>query len=167
MAVYARETRIDAPLDRVWRFHGRPEGLAALTPDWFGLRVESVVGPDGEPEPAELLEGSELRLSTRAFGFGPRQSWRSVIVERRREDDEAVFRDRMEEGPFPEWEHTHRFVAEHGATLVRDRVAYRLPGGPLSPLLSRLAVVGLGPTFRYRHRRAKQLLEEEGWTGWD
>jgi len=167
MAVYRRKTRVRAPFERVWRFHARVEGLLALTPEWFDLRVESVVGPDGEADPEELLEGSEISSSVRPFGIGPRRTWLSVIVERHREDGAGLFRDRMEDGPFDRWEHTHAFYADDGATVIRDRVEYEFPGGPLGPVLSELAVVGFEPMFRHRHRRTRKLLEEEGWQGWD
>lgn len=167
MALYTRATRIRAPFERVWRFHARPEGLLALTPGWVGLRIESAVGPTGDPDPQELSAGSAVVVSVRPFGVGPRRGWRSVIEERRRDDGAGLFRDRMESGPFDRWEHTHAFYADDGSTVVRDRVDYELAGGSVGPVLSRLAVVGLGPTFRYRHRRTRQLLEAEEWGGWD
>lgn len=154
MTVYSKESRVDAPLDEVWAFHGRIEGLVALTPDFLGLRVEEV---RGESDP--LTVGTEVRLSVRPFGVGPRQAWTSRIVERRREESRAVLRDEMVDGPFERWTHTHEFVADGDATVLRDRVAYRLPGGPVGPLASALAWPGLALAFRYRHRKTRELLE--------
>lgn len=159
MPVFERETRVAAPLDEVWSFYSRVSGLEALTPGWLGLRVEAVTGPDGEPDPDVLEEGSRVRLSVRPFGAGPRQSWTSVIVEREQRDGAAVFSDEMVEGPFDQWVHTHRFFADGPATVVRDRVEYRLPGGSLGDLAGPLARAGLEPMFRYRHRKTKELLE--------
>lgn len=129
----------------------------ALTPDWLGLRIEWVRGPDGDPDPAVLEAGSEVRVSVRPFGVGPRQSWTSRITARERTGGEAVFRDVMLDGPFAAWTHTHRFRAAGGGTIVTDDVEYALPW-PLGPV-SRVAVVGLAPMFAYRHRRTRALLE--------
>lgn len=169
MPTYQREVRVDAPLDEVWAFHSRIEGLEALTPDWMHLRVEGVHRPDGDDadggdtnayaEDADVLNaGTELRVSIRPFGVGPRQRWTSRIVRRERENRSAVFEDVMEDGPFPRWRHTHQFLAEGVAeTLIRDRVEYELPvvGGLLGPL----GWLGFEPTFRERHRRTKRILE--------
>lgn len=109
MAVYERRSRISAPLEDVWEFHARIEGLLAVTPSWMNIRVESSRGPDGEPDPERLAEGTEVTLSVRPFGVGPRQRWTSRIVDLERRDDAAWFRDEMIDGPFPRWAHTHRF----------------------------------------------------------
>ncbi|AGN00011.1 hypothetical protein L593_00280 [Salinarchaeum sp. Harcht-Bsk1] len=160
MAVYERTTRVRAPFEEVWEFHATTDGLVALTPNWLGLKVEEVTGPDGEPDPAELVEGSEIQLSLRPFGVGPRRRTKSVIVERREQDGTAFFRDRMVEGPFSEWLHTHAFYAGEDDTIVRDRVEYELPGGAPGRLAARAMVVGMAPMFRYRHRRTRELLED-------
>lgn len=159
MARYRRETVVDAPLSRVWEFHSTVDGLLALTPDWLGLSVERVRGPDGELDPTTLAEGSEISLSTRAFGIGPKQSWTSHIVERERSDDRAWFRDTMDDGPFQRWDHTHLFEQADGGTRIVDRIEYELPPGAVGRTVSPIAVVGLEPMFRYRHRRTKALLE--------
>lgn len=159
MAVYQRRIRVAASLDDVWEFHSRVTGLEALTPDWMNLRVEDVRGPEGDPDPDVLYAGSRIRASVRPFGVGPRQRWTSVITEREREDGAAYFRDEMEDGPFREWEHTHRFFADGDETVVDDRVSYALPFGGVGEALARLARVGLDPMFRYRHRRTRELLE--------
>lgn len=158
MHTYTRRTRIDAPLEDVWAFHSRIEGLTAVTPNWMGLRVERVVGPDGAADPPELLTGCRIRMSVRPFGIGPRQRWVARIVERTREEGRAQFVDIMEEGPFARWQHTHQFFADGGETVLVDRVEYALP---VADVLGPLAIVGFEPMFRYRHRALKQHVFSE------
>ncbi|MBX0293728.1 SRPBCC family protein [Haloarcula nitratireducens] len=162
MVVFEREVRVAAPLPEVWAFHSTSDGLVALTPDWMHLRVEETRGPDGDPNPEVLGEGAVVISTARPFGVGPRQRWVSEIVERRFDEDEgtAVFRDVMRDGPFPKWEHTHRFRADgDDATIVHDRVEYELPGGPFGRAVGPVGFLGMEPVFRYRHQRTKELLE--------
>jgi ligand-binding SRPBCC domain-containing protein len=159
MARYTRRTRVAAPLDRVREFHERIDGLEALTPGWMNLDVEAVRGPEGESDPEVLETGSQIRLSMRPFGVGPRQRWVSRIVARERSEGSAMFRDDMQGGPFETWVHTHRFFADGDETVVEDDVEYELPCGPLGRAASRFAVVGFEPMFRYRHRKTRDLLE--------
>lgn len=161
MARYERSVRVCAPLSEVWEFHSTERGLEALTPDWMGLRVESVVGPDGDPDPDVLEAGSVLESSVRPFGVGPRQRWVSEITDRESEEGSAYFRDVMTDGPFAEWEHTHLFFADGDSTVVTDRVEYVFPGGSLGRAVSPFAVVGFEPMFRYRHRKTRELLERK------
>ena len=160
MAIYERETRIDAPLDAVWEFHSTVEGLRALTPEWARLRVEAVIGPDGDPLPtsAPLETGTTVHLSVRPFGIGSRREWISEIVDRDRRTGAAYFRDEMRDGPFRRWIHTHAFFADDGATRLRDRVEYRSPAGPGADPFGR-PILDAG--FRYRHRRTRELLGDD------
>ncbi|WP_135364076.1 SRPBCC family protein [Halosimplex halophilum] len=157
MPVYERETVVDAPFEEVWEFHSRASGLEALTPDWMRLRVESSVGPDGEPDPEVLETGSKVEATVAPFGVAPRQRWVSYIAAREEGDGEALFRDEMLRGPFPEWVHTHSFEAVEGGTRVHDRVEYELP--VVRGLLGPLGRIGFEPMFRYRHRKTRELLE--------
>jgi ligand-binding SRPBCC domain-containing protein len=161
MANYHRQVRVNAPLDDVWEFHSRIEGLVGLTPEWMNLRVEEVRGPDGERDPDTLEAGSRARLSVRPLGIGPRQRWVSEIVARERDEGEGVFRDVMHGGPFPEWTHTHRFVARGDDTVIHDDVEYRLPLDGLGDLASPFAAVGFEPMFRYRHRKTREHFADE------
>ncbi|WP_313695625.1 SRPBCC family protein [Halorarum halobium] len=160
MSTYRRRTHVDAPFEEVWSFHSRQSGLESVTPAFMNLRIERVVGPDGELDPEVLEPGTRLEMSVRPFGVGPRQPWTALIRERARGDDQGYFVDTMEEGPFPRWRHTHRFRAEDGGTLVQDEVQYRLPGGAVGRVLGPFAQVGFEPMFRDRHRRTRALLEE-------
>lgn len=160
MATYERSVRVQAPFDEVWNFYSRARGLVELSPNWLHLHVEEIRGPDGEAEPDELVAGTRVHVSARPFGAGPRQRWISEIVERDEGDGQATFRDVMHDGPFPHWEHTHRFEDLGDATEVHDRVEYDLPGGPLGRAVSPFGVVGFEPMFAFRHRRTKALLED-------
>lgn len=158
MPTYRRETRIAAPLEEVWEFHSRAEGLDALTPGWMGMAVESVRGPDGERDPEVLEQGAQLRLSVRPFGVGPHRVVTARIIERRREEGRAWFRDDMVGGPFRKWEHTHSFFGDGDDTVMVDTVEYELPGGRLSALASPLATLGFEGMFRRRHAKTRELL---------
>lgn len=157
MAVYTRGSEVAAPFAEVWELHSRVETLEALTPDWLHLRVDRAVDVESGDPTDVLVEGTRVESSIRPFGVGPRQEWVSVIEAREERDGAANFRDVMVEGPFPRWEHTHAFLAlGDDATLVHDRVVYRLPVlGPLSVL----GRVGLAPMFQYRHGRVRTLLK--------
>ncbi|OLZ41594.1 cyclase [Natrinema saccharevitans] len=159
MPTYERETTVRSPFEDVWAFHSQISGLEGLTPDWMNLRVERVIGPDGEPDPNVLEPGSEIALSMRPFGVGPRQHWTSVITAREREDGSAYFRDEMVHGPFDRWEHTHSFYADGRRTRLRDRVTYELPLGGLGDAIGPLSNLGFEAMFRARHRLAKARLE--------
>lgn len=156
MVEFERRTRVEAPFETVWDFHAGIEGLVALTPSVLDLRVEAVRGPEGESDPPVLAVGAEVDLSLRPLGAGPRVRWTSRITERDRTDVAAHFRDEMVEGPFRRWDHTHRFRALDGGTLVIDRVEY-VP--PLAPFAIPFSRIGLGVMFRERHRRLRRLLE--------
>lgn len=157
MAVYERTARIHAPLEDVWQFHSSPDGLAAVSPRWLELAVERIVDPDGGPTD-EFTEGTEVTLSVRPFGIGPRQRWTSRIVSRLRGDSHAEFEDVMLDGPFPRWHHTHRFEAVRGGTRMTDRVEYELPLGLLEGL-SWIGWPGFAVVFADRHRRTRAHLE--------
>ncbi|MXV62367.1 cyclase [Natronorubrum sp. JWXQ-INN-674] len=164
MPSYDRRTTIDAPLADVWQFHSGIEALEAVTPDWMGLRVESVMGPVGDLDPGRLDAGTEISLSIRPFGAGPRQYWTSLITERERGDGAAYFRDRMIRGPFAHWEHTHAFYADGDRTLLRDHVEYELlPDrgglGRVNDVVSPFSRIGFETMFRARHRETKARLE--------
>ncbi|WP_254529934.1 SRPBCC family protein [Natrinema gelatinilyticum] len=159
MPTYERETTVDSPFEDVWEFNSRISGLEAVTPDWMHLRVERVIGPDGGPSPDVLEPGSEVALSIRPFGIGPRQHWTSVITDRERHEGSAYFRDEMVHGPFDRWEHTHAFYADGNRTVVRDRVTYELPLGGIGDAIAPLSQVGFEAMFRARHRLAKARLE--------
>jgi ligand-binding SRPBCC domain-containing protein len=159
MPTYTRRTRVPAPLEDVWAFHSRVEGLETLTPDFLNLEIEAVHGPEGEPNPEVLETGSKIQMSLQPFGVGSRQRWVSHITDREREDGRAWFRDEMVDGPFPHWVHTHTFFADGEETLVEDRVEYELPLGPLSEAFGPLGVVGFEPMFRDRHKRTREFFE--------
>ncbi|ELZ35121.1 cyclase/dehydrase [Halorubrum distributum JCM 13916] len=154
-----------APIEDVWAFHSTVDGLRELTPDWMRLRIDGVTGPDGSPDPGALVAGSEIEMSMRPFGAGPRQRWTSRIVEREPDgttqpERSARFVDEMEGGPFRRWEHTHAFYADGDETLLVDTVAYRLPLGPLGDAVGPMAKVGFEGMFRDRHRRTVERFTE-------
>lgn len=171
MPSYERRTTIAAPFEDAWQFHSGIEGLESVTPDWMGLRVESMLGPDGERDPERLEAGTEISLSMRPFGVGPRQHWTSLIIDRERGDDAAYFRDEMVHGPFDRWRHTHAFYADGGdsaddeRTILQDHVEYELPGAGIAGLGSLInaatpvSQIGFEAMFRARHRKTKALLE--------
>lgn len=156
MAVYERSSLVRAPFDEVWRFHASIDGLEAVTPGWFNLRVESVVAPNNVSD--ELVEDSEVTLSIRPFGVGPRLSWTSRVVRRDRNDRQGVLVDAMHDGPFPRWHHTHQLVATDDGTRLTDRVEYTLPLGRAS-VLSGFAWPGFAAVFALRHRETRRQLE--------
>ncbi len=137
---FLREALLPAPVAEAFAWHARPGALERLLPSWGDVRVLSRTGG--------LENGARVELSVPA---GPlRVKW---LIEHRDVDPPHEFRDLSLRGPFPLWDHRHRFEPRGAAecTLV-DRIDYACPGGPLGRALgSRHVRRQLERMFRYRH----------------
>ena len=132
--------------EEVFGFFSDPWNLEAITPPWLRFRILDA--------PARLERGSLLRYRLRLFGVP--LGWRTEIAQWQ---PPRSFTDVQVAGPYPYWEHTHRFRPVTGGTEVYDHVRYRVPGGPIAAPLERLLVRRrLEEIFDYRRERLAVLL---------
>ena len=133
-------------IEDVFDFFAKPGNLEAITPPWLRFRIRDA--------PVRLESGSRLRYRLRLFGWPVR--WLTEITAWK---PPRSFTDVQRAGPYPLWEHTHRFSRVPGGTEIYDHVRYRVPGGPLAPFVQRLFVGRwLDEIFDYRRERLAELL---------
>ena len=143
--VLRREQWIPAPLDEVFAFFSDAANLERITPRWVGFRILT-------PQPIEMAREARLEYVLRFGGIPVR--WRTRVTEWTPPDG---FVDVQERGPYPLWEHTHRFEALGGGVLMTDVVRYALPFGPLGRVVHALAVrAALAAIFDYRYERIRE-----------
>ncbi|HWO46646.1 MAG TPA: SRPBCC family protein [Solirubrobacterales bacterium] len=135
-----REQRIDLPIEEAFAFYGDAHNLGRITPPWLGFAVVT-------PRPIEMGVGTLIEYRLRLHRVPVR--WRTRIEAW---EPPRRFVDAQVRGPYSLWEHTHTF-AEDGSegTIIRDRVRYAIPFGPLGELANRLLVRrDLRQIFDYR-----------------
>lgn len=139
---FEARTRFDAPAERVFHLHTTPQSLPRLTPPFDPMQV---VRTDGGIQDGDR---TELRIPL----LGPLTvGW---TAEHRGYRPPNEFRDVQVEGPFASWEHTHRVDPDGpDASVLTDRIAYRLPFGPLGKLGAGFVRHKLERGFRWRHAR--------------
>jgi hypothetical protein len=137
--VLEREQFLPETLERVFDFFSDAANLQVITPSWLGFRIRS-------PLPLEMKPGTRIDYTIR---FGPLpMRWRTHITVW---EPGVRFVDLQERGPYALWEHTHEFAAMGGGVLMRDRVRYALPFGPLGTAAHALLVRALlARIFDYR-----------------
>ena len=136
---------VGVPPDEAFAFFSDPANLEEITPDWLRFRIEAA--------PERLERGSYMRYRLRLLGVPIR--WLTEIVEWA---PPRSFADVQLSGPYTVWEHAHRFRAVPGGTEVFDHVRYRVPGGPLAPLVNLVVRRWLDGIFGYRRERLADLL---------
>jgi ligand-binding SRPBCC domain-containing protein len=145
-----REQWVPQPPERVFPFFENPHNLPLITPPWLGFRVSSV-------RPRTVGPGTVIVYRLHWFRIPYR--WRTLISEwvpNRR------FVDVQLGGPYVLWHHTHAFEERRGGTLLKDRVRYRLPFGPLGVLTHALLVRRqLEGIFDYRARKIAALFADD------
>jgi len=145
--VLERRQWLPLALDQTFAFFAEPENLPRITPPWLGFRILT-------PRPLRMARGLRIDYRVRVLGVPVR--WRSLISVY---DPPHRFCDVQLAGPYRRWEHTHRFQAEGGGTLVHDRVVYDPPLGPLGGALDALLIRRqLDAIFGYRRERIAALL---------
>jgi ligand-binding SRPBCC domain-containing protein len=123
-----REQILPGTPDEVFGFFADAFNLEAITPPWLRFRIVTPgpieMGPGTLIEYRLELHRIPIRWLTRIESWLPGES----------------FVDAQVRGPYRVWHHTHTFEAHERGTLVRDRVRYALPLGPLGGLAHRLVV---------------------------
>ncbi|MGE0028621.1 MAG: SRPBCC family protein [Thermoleophilia bacterium] len=146
---FERSVEIAAPVEAVYAFHLDTRNAAAISPR--GTRIDRVTGR------FPVTPGTVVTMRMRQSAFPVPVNWRvriDAVEPPRRIVDVA------ERSPFRVWRHEHLFAAlGPGRTLMTDRVAYRLPLGPLGRLAAPLARRQLAHAFAERHRLTRDLLE--------
>lgn len=146
--VLESEQLVRAPRARVAEFFERPENLEALTPPFLRFRVLT-------PPPHVMRAGLELDYQIALRGLPLR--WRSRITAY---EPGRSFVDEALRSPYAYWRHLHTFEDRGTDTLVRDRVEYALPLGPLGRLVHALVVRrDLERIFAFRAERMHTLIE--------
>jgi ligand-binding SRPBCC domain-containing protein len=127
--VLEREQRVELSPAHAFEFYGDALNLEAITPPWLGFEVTT-------PAPVDMRAGTLLDYRLKLHRVPVR--WRTRIEVW---DPPLRFVDVQLSGPYSLWEHTHEFEpAGVDATVIRDRVRYALPLGPLGELAHRLFV---------------------------
>jgi|ERR1700722_6272214 len=131
----------------VFAFFADAHNLESLTPPWlkFGLLTQGSI---------QMAVGTLIGYRMRLHAIPVR--WLTRIEEWR---PESSFVDRQLRGPYKLWHHTHIFEDHEEGTLMRDRVRYALPFGPLGEV-AHLAFVrhDLRRIFDYRRDAVARLL---------
>ncbi len=145
--LFEHQQAFRAPLQQVFEFFSVARNLERLTPPW--LRFEVLT-----PEPIEMRTGATIEYRLRLHRVPLR--WISQIESW---EPGRAFEDRQVRGPYRLWHHRHEFEAHEGGTLVRDRVRYSLPLGPLGSIAAAVFVErDLERIFAFRHQAAERLL---------
>ena len=143
--ILERTQRVPVDLDEAFAFFSEARNLEVITPPW--LRFEVLRAPDDLRYGSLILYRLELyrvpiHWLTRIRTWQPPRSF----------VDEEIL------GPYPLWEHTHRFSQVDGGTEIYDHVRYGVPGGPLAPVAQRIVARWLEQIFDYRAWRLKEIL---------
>jgi len=141
-----RAQHVPRPRSEVFAFFSDAHNLEAITPGSCA---------SASPRPARS-DGPRTAIDYRLSLFGVPFGWRSLIGGVRARER---FVDVQVRGPYRTWRHLHEFADAPGGTLVRDRVEYELPLGPLGEAARALFVRrALERIFDHRARVIAALL---------
>ena len=144
---------VPAPVATVWPFFSSAHNLQELTPAWLRFAIVAA--------PPQL--GVDARIDYRLRLHGVPLRWRTRIA---RWEPERCFVDEQERGPYRRWVHTHTFEPLYGGTMIGDRVAFVVRGGPLAGIVRCWFVEpDLRRIFRYRLTRITQRFGGDPSTG--
>jgi ligand-binding SRPBCC domain-containing protein len=104
--------------------------------------------------PVPMHTGARIEYRLSLFGVPAR--WKTRITDWQ---PGVRFVDEQESGPYTLWRHTHEFEAQGQSTIIRDRVEYLEPFGPLGRLAHVLFVKRtLDRVFDFRRDATAKLL---------
>lgn len=134
------------PQGELFEFFGDAYNLEKITPDLLSFKVIT-------PKPIAMHPGTLIDYKLKVRRVPVR--WTTKITAW---DPPYSFCDTQLKGPYKQWVHTHTFTEENGGTRCDDVVEYAPPGGPLAPLINKLAVQDdVIKIFSYRAKVLEEL----------
>ncbi len=128
---------VDANALHDW--HARPGAFERLSPPWQRVTLEQA--------PTGLSAGTRAILRVHLGPFSRR--W---VAEHIEHVPGERFRDVQRSGPFRQFDHTHRFLAAPGGSILEDDIEWQLPLAPWSAPAAGWARASLERAFAWRHR---------------
>jgi ligand-binding SRPBCC domain-containing protein len=132
--LFEQEQLVRRPRREVFAFFADAANLERITPGSLHFEIRS-------PQPIAMRAGATIDYTLSLFGL--RFRWHTLIESfdpGSPESPVSGFVDVQTKGPYRSWRHSHTFSDAPGGTLVRDRVEYEMPFGPLGELARRLFV---------------------------
>jgi len=146
--VLERQQFLPIPLAEAWKFFSTPRNLATITPPEMGFVIRQ---PFDEKD---AYAGQRITYTVKPM-LGIPLTWVTLIA-----DVEAPYKfvDTQLKGPYKRWWHEHSFESVPGGVMMRDRVEYELPLGPLGDLAHGIFVKQkLQRIFDFRTRTLERL----------
>lgn len=141
-----RELFIPRPRAEVFPFFADAANLERITPPFLRFRILT-------PPPIAMHAGTLIDYELRLYGLKFR--WRTRIEAF---EPPHYFVDVQLRGPYKLWHHRHDFEEVPGGTLMRDRVDYDLPFGPLGALARAFFVRrSVEQIFDYRNKTITEI----------
>ncbi len=108
---------IEEPKDVVFDFFKEAKNLEKITPEYLQFKVLGMSTDN-------IQKGSliDYKLKLRGIPF----KWKTLIS---KFEENEMFIDQQQKGPYNKWVHTHTFTEVNGGTLIKDHVVYKLPLG--------------------------------------
>lgn len=142
------EQTIDCSLEKAWEFFSDPKNLQVITPDDLSFQITS-------PEVEKMFKG---QIITYRIGLlpGVTSNW---VTEITAVEDKQYFIDEQRYGPYSMWHHLHSFEElEDGRVLMKDKVHFKPPMGPLGRLAYSLFIKKkLQGIFEFRFKKLDEL----------
>lgn len=135
MKIYVRETLVRASIQQVFRYSASKLGFC----EQFPYQVKWWEGPE------YWSKGDVLDFSYRVYGLWLRH--RAEVIDYQQD---RMFVDRMLEGPYRIFQHTHEFTPVEEGVRVKDTVEFSLGLGDMVDRT--IGMMTLDRAFSLRHR---------------
>lgn len=140
--IFTKRSRINAPVEEVFKWHARPGALERLSPPWDPLDVIHKSGG--------IEKGARAVMKMKASPLPLKFKW---VANHTEYEENRLFRDQQLKGPFAHWVHTHKFEPEGAsACYLEDQIEFALPFSPFGNFIgSSFVKHKLERIFQYRH----------------
>jgi len=139
--------KIPIPVDQAWAFFSQPGNLQLITPANFQFRILTKL------KDRPIYTGQIIQYTVRPL-FNIPLRWTTLIT---RVDENELFIDEQQRGPFSYWQHQHFFRPIEKGTEMRDVLQYKIPGWFAGDLINAVLIKrDIKKLFDYRFQKIEE-----------